>query len=334
MKTLVLILLISILSVPVFAQAEIQIPGADGEIVFTFIADTPDPVMRQIPREITAKRQTAPAEFVTLLAEFIDEKAECEFDRVKKVHDWIALNIRYDTQSFFSGRYASQAADAVIRRGNAVCAGYAEAFKMICDALKIECLVVSGYARGYGRKLFDAENTYDSNHAWNIVIINKKGYLIDTTWDAGHVSGQSFQARYKTEYLFADPAVFIYDHFPEYSAHQLLDPPLTANEFTNLPFLKPRFFAGFKSWPALSRITEVNAGEKFELEFVLNEGFEVSFHWYTFSGGQISRTYPSVSEKYIVNIPNRTGRIFLRTYIKGPGDRMYWSCGEFAFHVK
>ena len=335
MKILLLFLLFLLFNAPVFSQKETNVIGADGEIVFTFATDTPDPVMRQIPREIILRRQSAPATFVTLLAAYINEKASCDYDRVKKVHDWVALNIRYDTASYFSGRYSSQAADAVIKRGSAVCAGYADVFKMICDALEIESVVVSGFARGFGRRLYEVENTSNTNHAWNIVTIDGKSFLIDTTWDAGHVNGQTFRARYKTEYLFADPAVFIYDHFPMYKAHQLLDPPLSADEFTNLPFLKPLFFMAVKTWPDIGRITEIKDGEEPKLEFTLYDGYDIGFQWHIPGGGTGNSTiYPGRRAVYTAYIPKRTGRMSLRIYIKKPGDQTYWSCGEFGFDVK
>jgi len=331
MKILALSLLF-LLSTNLFAQREIVILGADGEPTFTFLENTPDPAMRQIPREITSKRQNAPAEFVTLLAAYIDENSDCDFERVKKVHDWVTLNIRYDTQSFFSGRYSPQDANAVIRRGSGVCAGYADVFKLICDALEIRCVVVSGFSRGFGRRLFSVEDTSNSNHAWNMVTVNGKNFLIDTTWNAGTVSGQSFRAKYITNYLFIDPAIFIYDHFPMYPAHQLLNPPMSAEEFTNLPFLKPDFFKAVKKWTDLNRITKLGVGETMQLEFELNEGYDFAYIWYQQSGSRISAFYPSRTDVYRVNVlPARTGRFFLRVYVKKTGEQTYWSCGEFGF---
>ncbi|MCL2804895.1 MAG: hypothetical protein FWD26_03040 [Treponema sp.] len=332
MKKLTLFLLFTIICTAAFAQFQVVVPGADGEAAFTYQANAPDPVIRQLPREITSRRQNAPLEFIQLLADYINEKAECEYDKVKKVHDWVALNIRYDTQSYFSGRYAPQDFTSVIRRGNAVCAGYAEVFKYICDILKIECNIINGYARGYSSSLFRFTDVTNSNHAWNMVTINGKSYLIDTTWNAGYVSGQGFQAKYRTDYLFINPAIFIYDHLPTYSVHQLLEQPLSAEEFDNLPFLKPEFFQSVKSWPQeLTRITEIT--EEDILEFEMNEGYELNYIWFTQSGTRISSHFPARIARF--GIPKqRTGRLLLRIYVKKPGDRMYWSCGEFGFQIK
>jgi len=338
-KITVTLLLCAMLFVPflVFSQTEVTVLAANGDAAFSFTANTSDPDMRRLPTAITTLRQRNPVEFIQRLAEYINEKANGDFDKVKKAHDWVALNIRYDTQSFFSGRYSSQAFEDVIKRGNAVCAGYADVFQYLCDALEIECITVEGYARGFGIGLFSFENVVNSNHAWNIVTIGGKKYLIDTTWDSGYLSGRTFQAEYKTNYLFSDPSVFIHDHFPLSGSSQLLDPPLSAEEFIALPFLKPRFFMAFETWPQLKRITEVNAGEERIFEFTLRPGYQLAYDWNRQSGGRIGTysTYPPRSDVYRIALPKLTpGSYFLRLYVRGPGDSSYSGCGDFGFVVK
>jgi hypothetical protein len=324
----------------VYAQVrppvQVTVTNANDDAVYTFMSNTPDSDMKKVPAAITAQRQKNVLEYIRLLAEYINEKSNNDFERVKKAHDWVALNIRYDTQSFFSGRYSSQEFDAVIKRGSGVCAGYADAFKYLCDALEIECSVVSGYARGYGSGLFWNENVMYSNHAWNIVTIEGKKYLIDSTWDAGYLSGRNFQAKYTTDYLFTDPEVFIYDHYSYNSDTQLLDPLVSADDFNNLPFLKPQFFQAFEAWPDLARVTEVISGENSTLEFSLKEGYEISYGWYTSKGESMgSHSYPSRRIAYSINIPKfKPGKYFLRVYVRHTGERTYWSCGEFGFEVK
>ena len=333
-KKLAVLFFLAIICTSAFAQNEVFVPGAGGETVFSFHANTYDPDIRQIPSAITSLRQRNTIEFIRLLAEYINEKSGGDFDRVKKAHDWVALNIRYDTQSYFSGRYSSQAFDDVIRRGSAVCAGYSDVFKHICDALEIECITVTGYARGASSSLFRFVDVTNSNHAWNIVTINGKKYLVDTTWDSGYLSGRNFQARYQTNYLFTDPAVFIYEHFPGSSDNQLLEQPLSAEEFDNLPFLESKFFIAFETWPQMARITEISAGEELQFEFSLKSGYELAYHWYRQSGAEISRTFPPRRDSYRINIPKlNPGRYFLRLYVKGPGDRRYWSCAEYGFVI-
>lgn len=321
-----------VLPLRVYAQTR----PANNDAAFTFMSNTPDPDMKKVPKNITAQRQKNVPEFIRLLAEYINEKSNNDFERVKKAHDWVALNIKYDTQSFFTGRYSSQEFDAVIKRGSGVCAGYADAFKYLCDALEIECSVVCGYARGYGSGLFKNENVTYSNHAWNIVTIEGKKYLIDSTWDAGHLNGRTFQASYSTEYFLTDPAVFIHRHFPENTADQLLDPPVSAEDFNNLPFLRPQFYTSFATWTDLERVTEINAGGGFTIEFTLKPEYELVYGWYTQSGSRTGNDiFPGKRDSYRISTSNlKPGKYILRLWVRASGSSRDLSCGEFGFEVK
>jgi len=72
--------------------------------------------------------------------------------KARVIFAWITRNIAYDAKSFFSGKYPSMAAKAVLQRKSGVCAGYANLFKAMCKIANLECQVISGYAKGYGFK--------------------------------------------------------------------------------------------------------------------------------------------------------------------------------------
>ncbi|MCL2720182.1 MAG: hypothetical protein FWD47_02450 [Treponema sp.] len=337
MKKILLVLLFTLFYTLIYAQTNVTVTGVNGQNTFTFQMNTPDPAIRQLPREITSLRQNNTDEFIVQLVQYIKENATCDFDLVKKLHDWVALNISYDTQSYFSGRHASQSFNDVIRRGSGICAGYSQVLKYFCDLLEIECTIVEGYARGFGRSLFRTEDVNVSNHSWNIVTINGKRFLIDSTWNAGYIEGRTFNARYRTDYLFTDPSIFIYDHLPLNRSHQLLDPPLTSSEFESLPFLDMLFFQSVKTWTNLPRVSHIKINDTPEIDFVLNEGYEFGYQWIRLAGNTtttISRTYPQLADTYRVNIPRfQSGSYILRIYIRKAGDSLYWSCGDFGFNV-
>ena len=341
-KKMILACLIFTFPVMLFAQVnqakqyEVVIKNSKGEGVFSFPEDTPDQDIKKIPQKITAKRLNDVPEFIRLLAEYINKNSSNDYERLKKAHDWVALNIKYDVDSYFSGRYSSQDFNAVIKRGYAVCAGYADVFKYVCDALEIECEIVSGYARGYSSGLFKNANVMNTNHAWNIVTIEGEKYLIDSTWDAGYVNGRKYAAKYRTDYFLTDPSIFIYNHFSYSASEQLLDPPLNAEEFDDLPFLRPEFFKVFETWPEFKKINEVSIDNEVTLEFTLKEGYELCYGWYTASGTQSgSYFYPERMDVYKIKVPKlKPGKYFLRLSIKKPEERLYWGCGDIGFSVK
>ena len=89
----------------------------------------------------------------------------------------------------------------------------------------------------------------DLTHNWNAVYILGSWRLIDTTWGTGYTdhSGQ-FQLKLNEHFFLTDPEVLVWSHYPfdqneaNYHRWQLLDKPLTLQEFNDLPKVTPSFF--------------------------------------------------------------------------------------------
>ena len=338
-RIIILCIVLTVFAVNLTAQnnTQINVLNAAGEVVYTYLEDTPDPDIKQLPREIANLRQRDDTNlFINKLAEYINENSNSDYERIKKAHDWVALNIRYDAASYFSRRIPSQDYRSVIRRGLAVCAGYSDVFQILCDALKIECKTISGYARGIGSNIFYNEDPMDTNHAWNIVTIDGNKYIIDSTWDSGHINGQNFRANYITDYLFINPENFIYKHFPYNKADQLLEPPVDSESFMELPFLRPKFFKVMETYPNLKKITNLSQGEPFSMEFTVIPGYELIYGWYTQSGAKVGNDiFPGRKDSYQITTSRlRPGRYTLRLWVQKQGSKGYLSCGEYGFIIK
>jgi transglutaminase-like putative cysteine protease len=206
----------------------------------------PDIRMEKLPFEGLKKTNTEL--FLKTLADYINSIASSEKEKVKLAHDWICLNISYDFESFINHQEAKQDKNSVLISGLAVCEGFAEVYLNLCRAIDLEAYKVSGYARGFHRE-GDIEDPSVSNHAWNIVVIDGKKYLIDTTWDEGYASTDketgisSAKKSYKLEWFMVDPQEFIYTHFPTDPANQLLNPPMTKTEFNRTEKRTPEDYA-------------------------------------------------------------------------------------------
>ena len=98
------------------------------------------------------------------------------YEKVKSIHDYLCeINEYPEQQGTFSdgspwyGPMAHQPT-GVFLKGLAVCEGYAEAFKLLCDREGIPCITVLGYAGG--------------PHKWNYVKMEDGNwYLVDATWN-------------------------------------------------------------------------------------------------------------------------------------------------------
>jgi len=157
-------------------------------------------------------------------------------EQVRAAFHWIASHIKYNSResgvlnkpiSFRTeAEYERKRIEArrrlaqrVIQRKVAVCEGYSSLFKEICDGLNITNEIVTGCAKN---QYNDIGQAFDSNHAWNLVYINNKPLLIDSTWGAlleGTIGDRSSIEWY---YFFPDPSTLIRSHYPDEPRNSLL----------------------------------------------------------------------------------------------------------------
>ena len=236
--------------------------------------------------------------------------------------------------SFAERAFAEKERDASVKTKSAVCEGYANLFQQFMISLKISSQKVSGYARGVGTDI-STENPKASNHAWNIVKIDDCWYLIDCTWDSGYMKGKSSVQAYTTDWLFLKPEHFIYTHLPSDAKNQLIQPALSAAEFTALPDFRPKLFeiAGDsfnsikKNNSAVSSYSiEAKIKEGWKLTYVLSAvaGPEVKNEIWTEKEGNITETIFQFPAAGLYNVFLYYGR---ETSLSGQ------SCGQFILNA-
>ncbi|MCC8139440.1 MAG: DUF5722 domain-containing protein [Lachnospiraceae bacterium] len=129
-----------------------------------------------------------------LKEETVDETGETsytstgcsDYTAVKLIHDYLCDTITYNTTAAnhmddTSYDYAHTSSVAFLGYGDddeksVVCDGYSKAFKVLCDEMGIDCVLVTGY--GVTSADYDM-----GSHAWNYVQMDGKWYLVDVTWD-------------------------------------------------------------------------------------------------------------------------------------------------------
>ena len=92
------------------------------------------------------------------------------YDKIKVLHDWLVYHVSYPSGFVFGD--IGTGASALLNK-SAICDGYANAFKMLCDEAGIPCLYVMGWVSG-------------ALHAWNIVYDGSQWLNVDVTWDDPH----------------------------------------------------------------------------------------------------------------------------------------------------
>ncbi len=209
---------------------------------YWLVSASPHRVVRSMPASAKSSWRSVASHIAKLESD--------PFERVKAIHDFIATEIGYEA-NFDINNLPPSDPDAVFQRGWAVCSGYARLFKAMVEHTGGEAVYISGRSR------FAVQNLRGTTHAWNAVRIAGGWYLLDVTWDAGHVEGRRFIEKYSTDHLFPPPEVFGLTHLPKDDRWQLVDDPMSLGEFLRQPLYWPRFFAyGFDLvQPQRSQIT-------------------------------------------------------------------------------
>ncbi len=227
-------------------------------------------------REVDSLRTSNPSGWLRSVVEEINRVAKDDFDKAKLAHDVVAVLISYDAASYWSGKLPPQDFASVIKSCKAVCEGYSAVYQRLCDSLKLPCKTVHGYARGVGTTLANETDVTESNHAWNRVQLEGNWYLVDCTWDTGHMEGKTAKQSYSTDWLFLRPEHFVYSHLPEQKRDQLLAEPLSAQAFAELPDLRPKFFQVAKDFAPLPAKTNQVDG-LLAVEFKETDGLQLDF---------------------------------------------------------
>jgi hypothetical protein len=144
------------------------------------------------------------------------KKSTDEVEQIKSVNKQIIDKVTYT----FDGTLVHNPYGALVN-GQAVCEGYAKAFKVVMDKLGIECLLVQGYADSAGDGNYQA-------HMWNYVKLDDRWYAIDSTWNDGEnlpedgyllLGSLSFNEDHAADgvisavqYEFTYPSLYVYDY--------------------------------------------------------------------------------------------------------------------------
>lgn len=124
---------------------------------------------------------------------------------------------------------------------------YHQLFKRLCSYAGLHCEVILGFSKGAGYKPGMNITGNAFRNSWTAVAIDGSWRLINVTWAARQVTGTKddlpeMYNKYDEFYFLTDPEDYIYQHYPDDSAWQLLEIPLPFSEFLNLPVVKSPFF--------------------------------------------------------------------------------------------
>lgn len=130
-----------------------------------------------------------------------------KYEKILMIHDYIVNNVSFEETLTKNNIYNLYGA---IVNKEAVCEGYAKAFKYMLDQIGVESVVVIGKATNSSGET--------QNHAWNYVNLNDKWYAIDVTWDDPIVIGHGYIGNnIKYKYFLKGSKTIDKDHFKQYN---------------------------------------------------------------------------------------------------------------------
>lgn len=177
---------------------------------------------------------------ITDLVKYLSIPTKTESERVEIFVYWISLNVSYDIYEYsirdnWSDDIVHNLQDAysVFKTRKAVCAGFSNLLKAMCEASNIKCNKISGYSKGFGYTEGVIPNRTD--HAWNAVLVENKWCLVDATWTEGYAKYENNKMvaikKLNIKEIFMDAKEFITKHLPIEPQWQLLTNPMPMNAF-------------------------------------------------------------------------------------------------------
>jgi len=182
------------------------------------------------------------------LSSFISRDFTSEEDKVRAIYTWIITNVAYDPEEYKNYDFSfknyrernlkeEKAREKIIKRtikkGVAVCEGYAMLFEKLCELQGITTYLVRGDTKS---NFNDIGRDFNTNHMWNVAVIDGQSYLFDPTWGAGKFNGV-FIKEPSYFYYKTPPDLFFRSHYPTVYEDAFMEQVIPQNVFSNLPLI-------------------------------------------------------------------------------------------------
>ncbi|MBN2651856.1 MAG: hypothetical protein JXR63_05685 [Spirochaetales bacterium] len=208
-------------------------PLAADEMAARYRTGEVDERVLSVPQELEASVFESPEENLPSLVAFLIKDTEDQFLIVKRLHDWITFHIAYDSDLFLgTGSGGSRNPLGFLPLKRTTCGGFTALFTAMASFAGLETVGVRGRSRNY------ITSSGPSGHAWNIVKIGEKWYIVDVTADnrMGYYLGKFSEKRKYSDYsLFIHPDMKILINYPDNEAYKFSDRFATLQEFLDAP---------------------------------------------------------------------------------------------------
>ncbi len=148
------------------------------------------------------------------LAYEITAGAKTDYEKLLRIHDWVAQNIYYDYDAYSGKKSGRTDAYGTYVTRRSVCQGYAELTNVLLRIVGIPSRIVIGHAIWKGVQSWDEVDHSVSNHAWNEAFVDGRWIILDVTWDSENKYENGNYIKGDMDYVYFDPNLraFSLDH--------------------------------------------------------------------------------------------------------------------------
>lgn len=230
------------------------------------------------------------------LAERIETDFSSDYDKARAIYSWMAFNIKYDYSTFLNPpksqgfSYSTEAEkqrkikalnDKMFQKAFAsriaVCEGFTALYQHLAELVGLKSEIIRGDSK---TRLADiGRKTTSSNHAWNIVLIDKKWRLVDVTWGQGYYDSNKGKMvnDFTPVYFDTNPDYFFAKHFPDSGSY--LGNKLSKEDFLNGPLIYNKTIEeDYKIKSPDSGIIDAKFGDKITFEIKNVSKFDQVFY--------------------------------------------------------
>lgn len=161
------------------------------------------------------------------IADYINANFTTQPEKVRAAFIWTASNIDYDVENMYAINFHEKRAekiDKALKTHKGICENYAAIFNALCSNCGLRSYVIVGYNKWNGSATYIP-------HAWCAAVVDSQWYLFDPTWGAGYIQNEKFIHRINNDYFKALPTTLIRSHMPFDPLWELLNNPITNQEF-------------------------------------------------------------------------------------------------------
>lgn len=218
-----------------------------------------------------------------------------EIEKANEIFKWITNNIKYDYKLFNRNKriiefkcknkvdceqkvinWKNKNIQKILCKKKAICSGYSDLFKKMCDIAGIDCIVIDGYIKN---NVSQIGRMGILDHSWNAIIVDNEYYYLDVTWAAGYCTKKengklnSFVKHYNDYYWLTPIDKLSRNHFPK-DTLTLVNSKYNKKLFKQNPYIENSILPSIEIFSPNSGIINSCIGDTIRFSFAYSKALD------------------------------------------------------------